>query len=78
MFKFDAEYETNEEKYGAIKTELLGDDSGIKKMFHIRTLHNHYPLTIDLPLNLLAIHLVLVIKLRKEKYSMNGFLSKDF
>ena len=28
MFKFDAEYETNEEKYGAIKTELLGDDSG--------------------------------------------------
>ena len=34
MFKFDAEYETNEEKYGAIKTELLGDDSGIKKIFH--------------------------------------------
>ena len=28
VFKFDAEYETNEEKYGAIKTELLGDDSG--------------------------------------------------
>jgi len=28
VFKFDGEYETNEEKYGAIKTELLGDDSG--------------------------------------------------
>ena len=28
VFKHDADYEENEQKYGAIKTELLGDDSG--------------------------------------------------
>ena len=28
VFKYDADYEENEEKYGAIKSELLGDESG--------------------------------------------------
>merc|ERR1739838_369996 len=28
VFKHDADYEENEQKYGAIKSELLGDDSG--------------------------------------------------
>ena len=28
VFKHDPDYEENEQKYGAIKTELLGDDSG--------------------------------------------------
>ena len=41
MFKFDAEYETNEEKYGAIKTELLGDDSG-RLIFSRITIHKNF------------------------------------
>merc|ERR1712227_253542 len=28
VFKFDGDYEDNEQKYGAIKSELLGDESG--------------------------------------------------
>ena len=28
VFKFDPEYTVNEEKYGAIKAELLEEDSG--------------------------------------------------
>ena len=34
VFKHDADYEENEQKYGAIKTELLGDDSGKNSSLH--------------------------------------------
>ena len=72
VFKFDGEYEANEEKYGAIKTELLGDDSGIFRY------SRHFFLSFTMKLYKIYIFMTLLLKystsseVTKHKLAMRG------